>query len=294
MIILRQREFGIKTLLSGAKHSGLKRSLKREIGRHNVQKAKKLRESNGRYFNKLAEENAKVNRSKSLGNSEIEKKLSDEAEKYGAKVFPTKELGNSVMDVNTILERQPLLGSTEKIRERAKWLGEDPSHDALELAKAIESGKYKKILFRNQANGGGLGTLSHEVGHLRRDNMALPKNVKEREALVSELQSANITKENTRDKKIAKKRKAMRRDLVNEEWAATEEGLKAMEEYGASRKELRSAKKQMKEALKTYKIGKKLGDRLDKMSALLPRRNGQRNLAKLSDDPWEKAILKNQ
>jgi len=48
----------------------------------------------------------------------------------------------------------------------------------------------------------------------------------------------------------------------------------------------------LKEALKTYKIGKKLGDRLDKMSALLPRRNGQRNLAKLSDDPWGKSHTK--
>lgn len=255
MIILRQKQFG---LIKDIKSSGLKRTMKRNIGRLRNKIANSLTE-------KYIDEPTKIANDKfikfelqndKLTNPIIEKRMLREANKRNARVLS----GIQDLPADFDLSRKEIRDQLHKIgkdsREMDSFFDNSNSGKRLDnkINNILKNKKIKHVI--SYSPGTDVTGLAHEIGHV--DN-SMSKNPIKR--LINKVSGdpnlreefSNVSFDNRSGIRTGIKRYLKGRALIKEESNASKKGLDLLKKSGITKEEFNIAKKDLDNALNTYK-----------------------------------------
>ena len=228
------------SLISDLRHSGIKRTGQKYIGRTRVKIANAIQKSIEKDNNKITKINDIMKNSNTTRRQEINDGL----------LKKINELDTALVDSRF------LFNTAKQVEERTgKSLGMAATNEAQKL-KQLEENSYFVKNIGNHKNAILVGpekdtymAFPHELGHIiqgEKTGGKSFKNAAEAKARIFKNKMDGKTIRVIKDSRI----------VLKDEKTANQNGIKILKDCGATNDELRETKKEMKEAFKTYKLGR--------------------------------------
>ena len=174
----------------------------------------------------LEKVNNKIESQKPVLNPEVEKNILSSREDTYVLRDPGRRLGgridNSKDDFSAVVPKQILEKQKRDLGFERKYLTDKEKESEKEINTALESGRDKYIRYGKDA---GIDSLSHEFGHLKNIDNKYPKD---------ELEN--------------------NRDVIKDERQASKNAIGILKKAGATKKEIKQSKKNLRDFEKTYRL----------------------------------------
>lgn len=240
MIIKRKQIEKEYSLVSDLYHSGIKRTKKKYIGRARVKVANALQKSIEKDNDKIMKINDIMKNSNKTRRQEINDGL----------LKKINELDTALVD------SEFLFNTAKQAKERTgKSLGMAATNEAQKI-KQLEENSYFVKNIGSHKNAILVGpekntymAFPHELGHIVQGEKTGGESFKK---------AAEAKARIFKNKKDGKPIRVIKdsKIVLKDEKAANKNGIKILKDCGATNDELRETKKEMKEAFKTYKLGR--------------------------------------